>query len=57
MLDEIEENRRDFLKCMAWAGTGALFALDGGIAGSFGLDAAVAGPVRHAAVQPFTFVQ
>ena len=57
MLDEIEENRRDFLKCMAWAGTGALFALDGGIAGSIGLDAAVAGPVRRAAVQPFTFVQ
>jgi Icc protein len=57
MLEEIEENRRDFLKCMAWAGTGALFALDGGIAGSVGLDAAIAAPTRHAATQPFTFVQ
>ena len=57
MLEEIEENRRDFLKCMAWAGTGALFALDGGIAGSVGLDTAIAEPTRHAATEPFTFVQ
>ena len=35
----IEDNRRDFLKCMAWAGTGALFAFDGGVASSIGLDA------------------
>ena len=51
------ENRRDFLKCMAWAGTGALFAFDGGIAGSIGLDGALAAPLRRSAVRPFTFVQ
>jgi predicted MPP superfamily phosphohydrolase len=50
-------DRRGFLKCMAWAGTGALFALEGGVAGSVGLDSALAAPPRRAAVQPFTFVQ
>ena len=28
--DELDDSRRGFLKCMAWAGTGALFAFDGG---------------------------
>jgi hypothetical protein len=42
---------------MAWAGTGALFALDAGIASSIGLDSAVAAPSRSAAAKPFTFVQ
>src|SRR5258708_34152714 len=52
-----QENRRDFLKCMAWAGTGALFAFSGGVAGSIGLDSALAGPLRPSATKPFTFVQ
>jgi len=52
-----DEDRRGFLKCMAWAGTGALFAFDGGIAGSMGLDSALAAPVRPSAAAPFTFVQ
>ena len=51
------DDRRGFLKCMAWAGTGALFALDGGLASSVGLDSALAAPMRRAAVKPFTFVQ
>jgi predicted MPP superfamily phosphohydrolase len=50
-------DRRGFLKCMAWAGTGALFALEGGVAGSIGLDSALAAPPRRAGVRPFTFVQ
>ena len=56
MLDDMDDDRRGFLKCMAWAGTGALFAFDGGISGSIGLDAALAAP-RRSAVAPFTFVQ
>src|SRR3954447_7176754 len=57
MLDDMDNNRRDFLKCMAWAGTGALFAFDGGIGSSIGLDAALAAPAKHSTVQPFTFAQ
>ena len=50
-------DRRGFLKCMAWAGTGALFAFDGGIGSSIGLDLALAEPVHAAPASPFTFVQ
>jgi hypothetical protein len=57
MFDDAQENRRDFLKCMAWAGTGALFAFSGGVGSSIGLDAALAAPARRTAVRPFTFVQ
>ena len=57
MLDEMDNDRRGFLKCMAWAGTGALLAFDGGIGSSIGLDAALAAPVKRAATAPFTFVQ
>jgi hypothetical protein len=57
MFDDAQENRRDFLKCMAWAGTGALFAFSGGVGSSIGLDAALAAPARRTAVSPFTFVQ
>src|SRR6185369_3099144 len=56
MFDEMDGDRRSFLKCMAWAGTGALFAFDGGIGSSIGLDAAIAAP-RRVAASPFTFVQ
>lgn len=55
--DHAADDRRGFLKCMAWAGTGALFALEGGLASSIGLEGALAAPVLRAAVQPFTFVQ
>src|SRR4051812_32213227 len=60
MADEsIEDNRRDFLKCMAWAGSGALFAFNAGLTSSIGLDAAIAAPLRHSksAAQAFTFLQ
>src|ERR1700757_1653035 len=57
MLAVLDGNRRGFLKCMAWAGTGALFAFDGGLASSIGLDSALAAPQRRAATHPFTFVQ
>jgi Icc protein len=57
MLDEMDNDRRGFLKCMAWAGTGALLAFDGGIGSSIGLDSALAAPVKHSAIKPFTFVQ
>ena len=52
-----EDDRRGFLKCMAWAGAGALFAFNGGIASSLGLDSAIAAPLPHSASKPFTFVQ
>lgn len=57
MLDEMDGERRGFLKCMAWAGTGALFAFSGGVGTSVGLDAALAASVRPTAAMPFTFVQ
>ena len=58
MPDTVEEDRRDFLKCMAWAGTGALFAVAGGVPSSIGLDAAIAAPYRpQAKAASFTFLQ
>src|SRR6266550_3016516 len=57
MFGDDQENRRDFLKCMAWAGTGALFAFSGGVGSSVGLDSALAAPLRRTATKPFTFVQ
>ena len=41
-------DRRGFLKCMAWAGTGALCVLEGGVLKSYGLDnpAHIANAVR-----------
>src|SRR6185312_13747072 len=57
MLDDMDDGRRGFLKCMAWAGTGALFAFDGGIGSSIGLDAALAAPLKRSAIAPFTFAQ
>jgi hypothetical protein len=48
------DNRREFLKCMAWAGTGALFTVSGGISTSLGLDAAVAAAPKAAG---FSFLQ
>ncbi|HEY3814174.1 MAG TPA: metallophosphoesterase [Caulobacteraceae bacterium] len=51
-------NRRHFLECMAWAGTGALWTVSGGLASSVSLDQAAAAGTKHAGgVKPFTFVQ
>ncbi|HZC38584.1 MAG TPA: metallophosphoesterase, partial [Sphingomicrobium sp.] len=57
MFDDKGDNRRDFLKCMAWAGTGALFAFNGGVGSSIGLDAALGAPVRPSRAASFTFLQ
>ena len=48
------EDRRGFLKCMAWAGTGALWTVSGGLASSISLDQAAARPM---AARTFSFVQ
>jgi hypothetical protein len=49
-------DRRGFLKCMAWAGTGMLWTVSGGVLGS-----AILSPVKAAAaeslVADFSFVQ
>ena len=47
-------DRRGFLKCMAWAGTGALFTVSGGLASSISLDQAMAAPMK---AKGFTFLQ
>ena len=41
-------DRRGFLKCIAWPGTGVLWTLYGGIAKSYGLDKAINGQVTPA---------
>jgi 3',5'-cyclic-AMP phosphodiesterase len=46
-------DRRGFLKCMAWAGTGALCVLEGGVLKSFSLS----DPSHKHAHGDFTFVQ
>jgi hypothetical protein len=48
------ESRREFLKCMAWAGTGALFTVSAGIPTSMGLDAALAATPKASS---FSFLQ
>lgn len=50
-------DRRGLLKCMGWAGTGALYTLAGGVAGSISLDRALAMPAPSSGVKPFTFLQ
>jgi len=47
------ESRRGFLRCAAWAGTGLVWTLAGGVPASIGLEAAAA--TRKTA--PFSFVQ
>ena len=54
---DLDSDRRGFLKCMAWAGTGALFAFGAGVPTSIGLDSALAATPRRTGVRPFTFVQ
>ena len=49
-----QSNRREALQCMAWAGTGALWALSGGVASSSIIDRAIA---ATAPPSPFTFLQ
>jgi len=52
----VDAGRRGALKCMAWAGTGVVWGLAGGLPVGLGaLDAQAA--TRAAAASPFTFVQ
>jgi hypothetical protein len=55
-LDRDGIDRRGFLKCMAWAGTGVLWTLSGGILRSQTLSQADAA-VESAAGGDFSFVQ
>ncbi|GEN98179.1 metallophosphoesterase [Novosphingobium sediminis] len=60
-IDETLVGRRQAFKCLGWAGTGALYALSGGIATSLTLDQAVAavprGQKQAASTAPFAFLQ
>jgi Icc protein len=47
-------DRRGFLECMSWAGTGVLWSLTGGITQGIGLSAALAAAPTNT---PFTFLQ
>src|ERR1700749_2476423 len=51
-------DRRNFLSCMAWAGTGLLWTMAGGVSISklFAADCAAGGGVGHAS-EGFSFVQ
>jgi Icc protein len=51
-------DRRGFLKCMAWAGTGTLCLMQGGVLKSFALsEAGIKGVVGAAAAAELSFVQ
>ena len=52
--DEDGIDRRGFLECMTWAGTGLLWTLAGGLPQATGLGKALA---AGAVAQPFTFLQ
>ena len=49
-------DRRGFLKCMAWAGTGAFCVMKGGVLSSYGLGG-FSDFAKHAAKGDLTFVQ
>lgn len=51
------QNRRDFLKCSAWAGAGVLWMLSGGIPKAFALDATGKLPKGISLTGNFHFVQ
>ncbi|MDP9290747.1 MAG: metallophosphoesterase [Verrucomicrobiota bacterium] len=50
-------DRRGFLKCMAWAGTGVLWAVGGGVLGSRILRPVIANAAETITGADFTFVQ
>ena len=49
-----DPSRRGLLKCMGWAGTGALWTMSGGVGAAISLDPALAAPAR---AQSFSFLQ
>jgi Icc protein len=50
-------DRRGFLKCMAWAGTGALCTVQGGVLKSFALGSRIDSHMRSHNMGELTFVQ
>ena len=50
-------DRRGFLKCMAWAGTGALCLVEGGILKSFALGKQLSSEANSHKMGGLTFVQ
>src|SRR3954463_8137324 len=52
-----DQNRRDFLKCSAWAGAGVVWMLVGGIPKAFALDTMGKLPDGVALANNFHFVQ
>ena len=50
-------DRRGFLKCMAWAGTGALCVMQGGVLKSYALSGTSGAASRAAATGELSFVQ
>ncbi len=50
-------DRRGMLQCMGWAGTGALFAMQGGIALARPLHRMASHPAATPAIKPFSFLQ
>src|SRR4051812_22091362 len=50
-------DRRGFLKCMAWAGTGVLWTINGGILTSKALGQTSASPLQPVAASTLNFVQ
>ena len=55
--NEDQIDRRGFLKCMAWAGTGVLWTVSGGVLASKLLRPTAAGAAEGIAGADFTFVQ
>ena len=50
-------NRRGFLKCMAWAGTGALCVMNGGVLKSYALGSQAGTKMKSRKTREFSFVQ
>lgn len=50
-------DRRGFLKCMAWAGTGALCVIEGGVLKSYALGSQMSAKAKSRRVGQFSFVQ
>ncbi len=50
-------DRRGFLKCMAWAGTGALCVIEGGVLTSFALGPAMGSSIKPDTTRGLRFVQ
>ena len=50
-------DRRGLLRCMGWAGAGAVYTLSGGVFSSISLDSALAASPERVKTKPFTFLQ